>query len=168
MPGSALTRPGCSPSGPPQSQLTGFGSCFDFSRAGPHPPRSVGEAWEVGSVPGLAEGPSSSPVHASSLDVIRGVAGGQLLCPSHGTVFPRHRCGEAGTVGEPASTAWGHRRNQASRPAHHLCPCWNRKPKNSSNAKDQFRAQLRPLCRPHGGGQPFMPKLLAPCTNSDE
>lgn len=104
MPGSALTRPGCSPSGPPQSQLTGFGSCFDFSRAGPHPPRSVGEAWEVGSVPGLAEGPSSSPLHASSLDVIRGVAGGQLLCPSHGTVFPRHRCGEAGTVGEPAST----------------------------------------------------------------
>lgn len=85
----------------------------------------------MGLVPGLVEGPSSSPLHASSLDIIRGVAGGQLLCPCRDTVSPAHRRGEAGTVGEPASTAWGHSKNQASSPTHYSCSCWNQKPQNS-------------------------------------
>lgn len=128
--GSALTRPGRSPLGPPQVHLTGCGSRFPFFPSWASP--AVGEAWGAGLVRSPAQGPFPSPPQPPASTRLDAWLGYSWFCPSRDTVSPVTQARRGGCCcWEPASTMGAVRR--ARPPARHItsCPYSCRKQKNS-------------------------------------
>lgn len=128
MPGSALTRPQAAP---PRGLPSSRSPAFDFSRAGPRLPASVGKAWEWAWRLGL---------RSPSLDTAGGFAGLCLALPLSDTVAP---------------LTWGHGGESQFR-AQHSTPacCCARPPRKRIQslqrvAEHVLRGQGRPF--PFGG-----------------